>query len=67
MDPVICCLLGICCPPATRREKVAEYLTQFGIEKSIALDAADDLIARIDQSHLGAFLKGVVAAVKEHL
>lgn len=64
MDPVICCLLGICCPPAERRQKVGRYVLRFVKDKAVAQAVADDLIARIDRSHLGTFLKNVVDAVK---
>lgn len=64
MDPVICCLLGICCPPAERRIKVAKHFAGHGVEERTALALADDLIARIDQSHLGSFLSAVVKAAR---
>ncbi len=40
MDPYICCLLGLCCPPnsAEQLEKAATILMDRGIHKT--LDAA---------------------------
>lgn len=64
MDPFICCLLGICCPPAERRQKVVKHLVGFGIDEAAATNVADDLIARIDQSHFGALIEYIVRAAR---
>lgn len=35
MDPIVCCLLGICCPPEAQRAALAAYFQKFA-----GLDAA---------------------------
>lgn len=61
MDP-ICCLLGICCPPAERRTKVIAYFVTLGATEDAAAAIADDLIKRLDSSVVGSFVR----YVKEH-
>ena len=69
MDPFICCLLGICCPPLMRRRRVAAYITTFGIAQEASEKLADDLIAKADSfmgTTIGGMMKQVVLASMAH-
>lgn len=56
----ICCLLGLCCPPAQRQDRVAAMLVRMGCDVSCSSKVAQGLIEAIDNSALGHFLKAVV-------
>jgi hypothetical protein len=53
----ICCLLGLCCPPAQRQQRVVETLVSWGCDADCASDVAKNMIKALDDSPLGAFLK----------
>ena len=64
MDPILCCVLGICCPPLQRRQTVVAHYVTMGLGVADAERCADDLIGRVDRclaTGLGAMLKQVVA------
>lgn len=68
-DPILCCLLGVCCPPLQRREKLVRHFEALGIDAAGSERAADDLIARFDvllATGFGAMLKQVRAHGKGH-
>lgn len=46
--PEFCCVIGLCCPPAQRRTKIAAWFTSMGVSAEDALTHADDMILRID-------------------
>lgn len=54
MDPITCCLLGICCPPAPfekQVERIKEMLIERGVVKSDA-DAqrtAEFMVREVDR------------------
>lgn len=58
----MCCLLGLCCPPAERLERVTVLFMGWGSEREPAANIARELIAAIDASPLGHFMK----AIAEH-
>lgn len=43
-----CCLLQICCDPATRQEKAVAYYAAMGFSDSDAVRLADDLLKTVD-------------------
>lgn len=48
MDPITCCLLGLCCPPAEQRELFVKVLAQkLGAKKAekIAASLFDEFAA----------------------
>ncbi len=55
----ICCLLGLCCPPEERQQRVVETLIGWGCEADCASNVASELTKAIDESPLGHFLKYV--------
>lgn len=64
MDPILCCILGVCCPPLQRRQKLINHFLSLHIDAAGAERAADDLLARVDallSTGLGAMLKQVHA------
>ncbi len=67
MDEYICCLLGICCPQAERRERVVNQMALLGADAATAERIADDLIARIDDLLTGGNIVAMIAkAAREH-
>lgn len=69
MDPITCCLLGICCPPLMRRKKITAYIASFGVNEAASEKLADDLIAKVDAlmaTTFGSFLKQVALAAMKH-
>lgn len=66
MDPIICCLLGVCCPPVQRQERVQAYLIGHGIQADAADVAAKDLIDKFDASSLGKMLHDVAEHARKH-
>lgn len=69
MDPYLCCLLGICCPPLERREKAIAYYQGKGADAALAEILADDLIAHVDaflETPLGVMVKAFVAHTHAH-
>lgn len=54
-----CCLLGLCCPPLERQERVTKWFCSWGAEEASAAVIARELIKALDDSPLGHFLKSV--------
>lgn len=52
-DPVVCCILGICCPPAKQEDAYAEYLIAEGVSKADAKKAAKATLERFDLAEKG--------------
>ena len=64
MDPITCCLLGICCPPLQRVQRITTYIASFGVADESAQKIAHDLIAKVDVlmgTPFGMFVKQVLA------
>jgi hypothetical protein len=57
----ICCLLGLCCPPAERLQRVTAWFASWGADQTSAGTIARELIAAIDAHPLGAFMKSLAA------
>lgn len=69
MDPLLCCALGLCCPPLMRRRKITAYIASFGIAPDVSEKLADDLIAKVDgllNTTFGGMVKQVVLASMTH-
>lgn len=60
----ICCLLGLCCPPEARQERVCQWFVSMGAHEKSAEAIAKGLIAALDASALGGFLKAIAASIK---
>lgn len=61
MDPILCCLLGICCPPASAEQLDAfvKVLMSHPMDEAKAKQIAHDL-----QKELTAFTKKLKKAVE---
>jgi hypothetical protein len=69
MDPVLCCLLGLCCPPLMRRKKITNYIMSFGMAPDASEKLADDLIAKTDalmNTTIGGLFKQIILASMTH-
>lgn len=69
MEELFCCLAGICCPPALRRQKAIKHYVSLGLNAAEAERVADDTLARIDAflaTGMGAMLKQVFAHGQSH-
>ncbi len=55
----ICCLLGLCCPPAERLSSVTTWFASFGVERKAAAVVAEKLIAAIDAHPLGKLMQSL--------
>lgn len=67
MDPILCCLLGICCPPLERRDKMIAHFESLGLNETQAEAVANDVIARVDtfmQTELSTMLKQIAKGHK---
>lgn len=59
-----CCLLGICCPPAERRQMMIQHYLDKGADAALAEILADDLIERVEaflKTPLGVMVRAFVA------
>jgi hypothetical protein len=59
-DPVMCCLLGICCPPADQRKAWIELFmsrVQFGKKSA---EVMTDVALALEKSELQAFAEALV-------
>jgi hypothetical protein len=67
VDPIICCALGICCPPGRQHEALAELLgTQAGLDVAQSDKVAAWLIATFDLAPAGS-LRELKAAIADGL
>ena len=64
MDPITCCLAGLCCPPLERRQKVAAHYRSLGADEALSFVLADDAIKRFDESPFGLLVKAMHKAHK---
>jgi hypothetical protein len=48
MDPLLCCLAGICCPPLVRRQKMIAHYQEMGFDLPQSEKLATDIILLVD-------------------
>lgn len=65
MDPITCCLLGICCPPARREQTIRAHFVALGLSEHDAKIVTADLITRADEL-MSMGLSAVVDAARKH-
>lgn len=65
MDPITCCLLGICCPPESRQLEITAHFEAMGMSRDVAARAAADMIRRFD-SVFGGMVAQIASAAKSH-
>lgn len=66
MDPITCCLLGICCPPAQRRKTLAAHFESMGTAPELSQVLADDLVTRFDALLSGNLVAAIAHAARQH-
>lgn len=65
-DPVVCCILGICCPPAKQRTAFVRYLAdRVGLSDKDAESTADVILADFDLVEKGT-LNAFIESVNKH-
>ena len=67
MDPITCCLLGICCPPEKQQQAIADLFKKEGLDEHAAAKAAEVVMAHFDLAPAGSLLllkEGIKRAVK---
>ena len=63
--PDLCCLLGLCCPPAERRIKIAAWLAMMtGVSAQASATHADTMIAQLDADPFVQQLQAMVLKSK---
>lgn len=66
MDPIICCLLEICCSPLQQQEKLASHFETLGASPDAAREIAKDLVGRFTGLLKGPFLANLIDAARKH-
>lgn len=56
MDPITCCLLGICCPPLQQQEAIQKLFIKEGLDEAAAAKAAEVVMANFDLAPAGSLL-----------
>lgn len=65
MDPIICCLLGICCPPESRQERLGVLIAErYSLPRDQAATMARDLDGAF--AAVRAMLAPIVTEAKKH-
>ena len=70
MDPITCCLLGICCPPEAQEQALTDFFaeqTHMGADH--AREAARAIMARFDLAPAGTLTElyaHVVEQIRHH-
>jgi hypothetical protein len=58
-DPVMCCLLGICCPPAEQRAAWIDlFMTRFGFNRKQS-QAMTEIVLTLEADKLKAFAEAL--------